>query len=1062
MKRSVLIVGGAFVVSASVMAADVDKPWARWICSPETIATANQCQDATGGGHVLNLGANLLPMSQHSSFQQISDMRGDVLTTTNPGSGATYATFACPTLGSRTFAVWVKMAAANHTYDTSDLVCLLNWFSGMSIFQKRTENVWRVGFGQALRVNQFFGPQMEWITVLSEVQVYVPRKMWQHLVFSLEDTGTRVGDNGVYNLFVYRNGELAASQSGIVAPVGKGGEAVIGNVGSWCTSPISGQLDDIRVYEEALSGAEARELYERTRTRKLLAHWPMDQIVEKDGVRLSPDVSGNGADLTLASLVKPCKGVLGDGLFFDSGDASVFKVYDSYAMAKNTTGLRGEGDWSIAFWMKRDRRQRVGNAGRLLMVGPMANILLVDGSNQTERNLTIAQLNDSTETDRKVPCMGRMEEWVHVALVFEYGYGETSPGQTGLVGRVVGYQNGRRVTDDSFAAVADAGFTANLAKDVQIVLGNHSNKCKPFWGTLDDVYWYAGRLSEDEVQSLYRGPADVSAGEDFSVVGETAVLTARISPYPATLLASGYQGEPVWRLVRAPAGGEDAVIKNDRAASTQVSLPVVGTYVFAIANEVNGIVCEDEVSVTRLANPMQTAPTVSIRVVSQTGLCVVVEATVSGTERVMWRCGNGPGAAWFGHPGWKKTVVTFAQEGTYELVCTANGPGGETSATVSVDVAGDGILTSLDTGLGVYWPFDVSEYGEYIDRKRNLHMTGGADNGYNYGYGLHVEPGVAGGYSIYVGSNPPAQLETVASSGSYKPWDNYHPDYPQDGSGVPAEPYNTISCWLYHDSADTNNVWKGTICQVGYSCEVSYLCDGGLANDFSIVQNRTYQQPLRFKGLEGLNYTNRWIHLVAQIDNHGTGGSEVWVNGVKLNETTGQLKNLGLGRTCNAFVWGGGGYDYPPNDSRKAIANMSSKKFPGYMDEIRMYRRKLSETEIRYLYEYPVPTAVNQAPDVVIPVPSIQMPKRVTVNVAASSSDDGLPVGGGLTYEWRVTEGDPSGLVLMPGEGAAVTVLGRTSGQYKLQLVVFDGERKTYADPIDVNVQRSGSVIMIR
>ena len=49
---------------------------------------------------------------------------------------------------------------------------------------------------------------------------------------------------------------------------------------------------------------------------------------------------------------------------------------------------------------------------------------------------------------------------------------------------------------------------------------------------------------------------------------------------------------------------------------------------------------------------------------------------------------------------------------------------------------------------------------------------------------------------------------------------------------------------------------------------------------------------------------------------------------------------------------------YPPNDPNASIANVACKKFPGAIDELRMYRRKLSEAEIRYLYEHPVPSGL--------------------------------------------------------------------------------------------------------
>ena len=1068
----------AAALAAGCAQAASPTPWAHWlpdptIPRPTSNSTQCSCTDVTGNGNTLTTLPSLLPMSLSSEYSNKTaevnaEVRGDVFYAT--GTGAAVGWFDCPSLRSRAFSIWLKPNTDNHAYGParSDLTCLLNGFSGMTIYQIYTQSVWHVAFGTRL-ANEQMSTSMSGLSVFSSASVNVLRgSVWQHLLFSLEDTGATDGSgNMICNLSIYRDGELVASDAGLAVPVQPAGTAYISNTGTWTVSPYKGRVDDIRVWTNALTAAEAKAVYEESRLCRLIGHWPMDQVEVKDGVRVTPDISGNGADMALGALGWITNGVVGSGAFFFEGGPSTDEnpnvVYDSYGLATNATGKAYPGDVTVAMWLKRSKDQQVKHGARLFMFCDSGWMTCIEANSAENRAIGDCMLLGTSGSN--IPsATGRAEEWAHVVLVFHYDVVTNVSGELDLYGVTLCYRNGELIYTGAPAPTTTTSFFSNMgAKGAKFRLANVYQLTRPFCGAIDDVYWYAGRLTDDEIRALYRGPAKVSAGEDFAVVGETAVLNAEFPATPVNALAAGYAGNPRWTLVRAPSGGESAAIENPMCATTAVSLPVAGEYVFAVSNEVMGVTCVDEVTVTRLAAAASAAPTITAATGSTTGLCAVVEATVSAGARVRWTKKSGPGAVWFGHANSAKTVARFGAAGTYELVCTAETDGGSASAVVSATVSGDDILVTLDGGLGVYWPFKVEQHGSQVDVKRGVTLEG--VNGFSRGKGNHLVPGVAGGYGMDLGEVSGESLRQVGTP-KYFTFDEYLPSGSSDNNGTPKEPFNTISCWLYHDGNFPYTVWMGTVWGANYTAALHYLPDNGTANDFSMVQNKSSDTPLRFKGPAGLNYTNRWIHLVAQMDNHKTGGSEVWVNGVKLVETSGAT--LGLGRSTNgdqnALRFGGGStYGYPPNDPNASIADVSCKMFPGAMDEIRMYRRKLSEAEIRYLYEHPVPSAENEAPETVVPISGVKLYRRTgNKTLAATAFDDGLPAGSALSFAWSVAEGDPSGLSLAPGAGASLVATGLKVGDYKLQLVATDGERTTYSGLVPVSVIAPGMIIDIK
>jgi hypothetical protein len=138
-----------------------------------------------------------------------------------------------------------------------------------------------------------------------------------------------------------------------------------------------------------------------------------------------------------------------------------------------------------------------------------------------------------------------------------------------------------------------------------------------------------------------------------------------------------------------------------------------------------------------------------------------------------------------------------------------------------------------------------------------------------------------------------------------------------------------------------------------------------------------------------------------------------------------------------------------------------SRTFPGIIDEVRLYNRKLTADEIRYLASHPVIDA-NKAPCTSIPECSGRIRTRKPIQVAVTAHDDEIPYDSSLTYRWEVVSGDAADVVLSSPDARSTNATFTKKGEYVLQLAVSDGERTTYSDRIPITVEAAGLELSFR
>ena len=479
---------------------------------------------------------------------------------------------------------------------------------------------------------------------------------------------------------------------------------------------------------------------------------------------------------------------------------------------------------------------------------------------------------------------------------------------------------------------------------------------------------------------------------------------------------------------------------------------------FRLVNRLLGVATEDIVTVTRAAAVQSPLPALDPVVSESDSLAAVVSANATQAAAVVWEKKEGPGAAFFANRASDVVLVTFSQAGTYTLTCTATGMDGrKVSADISLTVGGGHLADSLTNGLAAYWPmdYDLTVADSVFDGSRNLKLFGGQGYGTSGFKTMWFVPGVGGGQGLMV---------PRTTTG------NFHSELPMSEGGgatndMPAEDYFTFSGWMYHDGSHDNGGWMGTLFSAEDQFALLYHYDGGTANDIEIFQYQTYTAKRRkFAGPTNLNFSNRWIHVVAQVNQRNNGESEVWVNGEKLAYKSGD--DLTYGRYIadgRKMYFGGQSSNTQFEDADPDAPAGACKSFPGALDEIRIYRRKLSAAEIRFLYEYPVPRYAQIPPESWVASQGASAVKAEPIAVSGSVAADvnAAPVRS-ASAKWTVGSGDASQVSFADVTSPTTSVTFAKKGRYVLQLIADDGVHTTYSNPVVVDVAAKGFAILFR
>ena len=1016
----------------------------------DSLGTDGQLADESGNGHTLTLGSGL--SLTNGPMPGMKAIRFD-------GTSDAWAQYAGSALTNRTVSFWTRFDAANSTA-----------ISGVPyvLYGLGTLNVYNAGGAGKTSTDETF---VIGGNIFSEALTF-PRNVWQHhvMTFAFDDDNCQVG--GTFAVRHYVDGRLVyeSSGNGVTARADKETEVFIGNRDRKDRATL-GNLSDFRVWNRALSAEEVNALYAETtlgRDPVLVAYWPLDEITETGGVRTSPNKAEcdftTFPDLTIEgeSMVQT------NGLF---GNA-VFAGRTACGRMKADNDLEGGlTDWSLSLWMKAPFAPTHNSTQRFIETQDSARMLTFMGYANLQQQLRwhLGYGRGGTPYWTASSALFCTNVWLNVTFVQSFEVDGTNKLANFNI-----YVNGEKLSTSFSQGTSGNREIPNAVdyvnwRDTAIRIGGrHETSPDTNDSTIDEVAVFSGALNDEQVESLYRGSPAVDAGDDFSTKADAARLEGRVVRHASSITVPK-PGQYAWRLVSAPPGGEGATFLGADGLAATVTLPVVGAYVFELRCTDSLLPRKDTVTVTRVAaGGANVAPTVALAATAAVTLPApltlaptVTDADGDATVQ-RWRKVSGPGGVWFDPQADGSTRVTFGAAGEYVVRLVASDGTDEATADCTVTVAA--AEQELEAQLLHYWGLNTNRLESGIVRDE----VSGQEISAWWNYPVKTFATGVTGYAFE---------PSFAVSNIY--WDtgttlDETPTIADKANSRPTTQYVTVSAWVYVRPNDTNNVAGGIVAGQRTSWYIEYSRPDN-PNSFSIHQQGDgYREPYTSYGSISYStvnfpapatpYAGRWTHVAAVLDRWGAVPNVLYVDGVKQTHFSYEKSQSRAGRPTSGKITIGGfpwtstttttryNGNYTDGDD-----NPLSRCFPGIIDEVKIWKRKLSDAEIAYLAA--TPAEQNREPQVDVPAQAVI---RVGVHAAAALAapvayDDGLPTGSVLSGEWQVVAGDASAVTF--GNGA-VTV--DAEGEYVVRYAATDGERTSYSEPVTVIGIATGTMLIFR
>lgn len=943
------------------------------------------------------------------------------------GTADAWSTFSSPALGNRTVSLLFRREESNgpiyygELYEYGNKVTfpyVIDSLSGMRVHLRTNTDNNRVFVGNG---------DLGWPGDFS-------RDQWNHLAWVYEEVAT--GEPNVFNSVCkfYVNGLLKGSLSkDDLTNKAVAGTAYLGNY-STKLRPIYGELDDVKIYSAALTAAEVKQEALRSmaaeRTPRLIGHWTMEEIVTTNSIRLIRDLSGNGRDLELGDGCQLANGVDGKSLHFN-GATNAFSLFSNWPSVTS---------YSFAGWIRQDRNSSPpvvsGNSFPRIFYTSAVNMYMHFYSYYNQ--VSCFGFGYTVNQSYVFPCKGI---WAHYAMVNRAAYNVESNEFSSILEF---YVNGQKMDEGRETIVG------GLVWDPQetIFIGNYSvNGNRPFMGEFDDFRFYDGALSEAQVKAIYQSLPPVLAGADFTTASDRVILQGLVGNSNENPLRLGCNVQVIWTLVSAPEGGETAEIETPESAVTRATLPVVGDYVFRLTVYNSAETASDEVSVSRVTMPTENLPptvtldsTASVTLPMPLALNAVVadQDDVLGRLRVMWTKASGPGGVYFDSPFTNTTTATFLDPGSYVLRCTADDGAATAAADITVTVTGESSTGSLTNGLVRYYPMNSYPLNEeVVDGSTAMEVA-------NY------EAGIAGyGMRSYAANGYSDTKLTLPESGVVN-------------EAVTNLTHLACSFWMYHDTADTNVCADAALLHASHTLGIYYRCQNTSPGFLLFQQGPGAKMTQYYFPGPTLSPEDRWTHVYTCFDREAGSELELYIDGVKQTKSSSSGASPARIRAITLLIGGmtmtSGGPQGPITNS--VSGGYYSRVFPGVIDEVRLYNRKLSDAEINTLATCPV--RVNREPMPELESKIIMGIKGSNKPLEAVVYDDGLPLGSSIESHWKVISGDAAGLSIDDETSLNTTVTLLELGAYTLQLEVSDGERISYSDVVTVVVNPGGAIIMLR
>ena len=295
-----------------------------------------------------------------------------------------------------------------------------------------------------------------------------PRNAWNHVAYAI--------DNVAQKVYIYINSVLYPPSPYTISGTPllmKSGQTMTIGLDTAGGAYFNGKLDDVRVYNRALSAGEIADIYNMgipNINSGLIGWWKLD---EASGTSAA-DSSGNAITGTLVNTPSWVSGKINNALSFDR------TAYEHVTLASNAALDMGSGSFTFAAWINPSTYDTAGWRSMFGSVGnDAASFGIVDTPNR-HLKLTKVNIADFTVGTQTITP----NTWQHVAVVMDRA-------RTALTY----YLNG----------VADSvTYSATTFTEQTNRIGcRRDSGSDPFDGKIDDVRIYNRALSADDIAALY-------------------------------------------------------------------------------------------------------------------------------------------------------------------------------------------------------------------------------------------------------------------------------------------------------------------------------------------------------------------------------------------------------------------------------------------------------------------------------------------------------------------------------------------------------------------------------
>jgi hypothetical protein len=324
---------------------------------------------------------------------------------------------------------------------------------------------------------------------------------WVHVAATWQGaTGTMIETE---QMNLYLNGSVVNqttvyrdSDRGGTAPLTGGGTLRIGHHQVWNTY-FKGKIDDIRIYDQALSGTEVAQLWQEEKEcpadiADLILHYPFDgQANDASGNGYNGQV--NGATLTTDRCGRPDR-----AFSFDGEDDYITTSYTQTNLTAYTFStwvfVSDPNQTQITISQNRGPEQTRDNPARSLTL-----FFDKDTKDNSVFKLNFALDGDHILKAKKIPYTSLLNQWVQVVATWQGTDGAMIEADQMKI-----YLNGSLASEATIYRDSDLGGLAPLTGSGTLRIGHHQVWNKYFKGKLDDIRIYNRALSGGEVSQLYQ------------------------------------------------------------------------------------------------------------------------------------------------------------------------------------------------------------------------------------------------------------------------------------------------------------------------------------------------------------------------------------------------------------------------------------------------------------------------------------------------------------------------------------------------------------------------------